>query len=75
MDMVECCYIQGIQKKPFTDILQSRCPWKFCKIHRRTPVLEPLFYKVAGLQRLHHKFISMIFTKLLGHPLIQLLIQ
>ena len=24
MDMVECCYIQGIQKQPFKDILQSR---------------------------------------------------
>ena len=26
------------------------CPWKFHKFHRKTPVLESLFKKVAGLQ-------------------------
>ena len=39
--------------------------WKFCKIHRKTPVLESCFNKVAGLNRLHHKRFSMIFAKLL----------
>ena len=28
----------------------QRCSWKFCKFHRKAPVLEPVFYKVASLQ-------------------------
>ena len=24
----------------FAEVLQNRCPWKFCKFHRKTPVLE-----------------------------------
>ena len=28
----------------------------FCKIHRKTSVLESLFNKIAGLKKMHHKF-------------------
>ena len=53
--MVELCYIKGVQKQPFADVLHNKCPWKFCKIHRETSVLESLNNKVADLKRLHHK--------------------
>ena len=66
--MVEPCYIKGVQKQPFADVLRNRCPSKFCKIHRTTPVLESLFNKVAGLTRPHHKCFSMIFEKRLRTP-------
>ena len=63
--MTEPCYIKGVQKHPFADVLQTRCSSKFCKIHRKAHVLVSLFNKVAGLKRLHRKYLSMIFTKLL----------
>ena len=31
IDMVESCYIKGVQKHPFAHALQNRCPGKFCK--------------------------------------------
>ena len=62
------CYIKGVQKQPFADILQNRRPGKFFKIHRKTLVLESIFNKVAGLKGLHHKGFSMIFAKLLTTP-------
>ena len=34
------CYIKGVQKQPFADILQNRCSSKFCKNRRKTPLLE-----------------------------------
>ena len=34
----------------FSDILQSRFSLKICKIHRKTPVFESLFHKVASLK-------------------------
>ena len=37
------------QKQLFSSVLQNRCSWKFCKFHRKTPVLESVFNKVAGL--------------------------
>ena len=37
------------QKQSFADVLQIRCSSKFRHIHRKTPVLESLFNKVAGL--------------------------
>ena len=40
-----------LQKQSFADILQSRCSKKFCKFDRKTPVLESLFNKVAGLKK------------------------
>ena len=54
--MVELGYIKGFQKQPFADVLQNSCPWTFCKFHRKAPVFESLFNRVAGLKRLHHKF-------------------
>ena len=41
------CYLQ---KHSFADLLQNRCSLKFRKLYKKTPVLEPLFYKVAGLK-------------------------
>ena len=38
------------QKHPFVDVLQNRCPKKFGKFHRKTPVLESPFNKVVDLQ-------------------------
>ena len=37
-------------KQSFTDVLQSRCFKKFCNIHWKKPVLEPLFNKAEGLR-------------------------
>ena len=39
-----------MQKKPFANVLQNRCSYKFCNIHWKALVLECLFNKVAGLQ-------------------------
>ena len=36
------------QKQPLTDSLQNRCSEKFCKFHRKIPVLESL--QALGLQ-------------------------
>ena len=38
------------QKQSFPDVLQTRYFWKFRKIHRKIPVLESLFDKVAGVK-------------------------
>ena len=54
-DMAELCYIKCVQKQLFPDVLQNRCPWKICKIHRKTSVLDSLYNKVESLKRLHHK--------------------
>ena len=32
------------------DVLQIKFSWKFCNIHLKTPVLESLFNKIAGLK-------------------------
>ena len=48
-DMVEAYYIKGVQEQSSNDVLRNRCSWRFCRIHRETPVLESLFNKVAGL--------------------------
>ena len=34
---------RGILKHPFTYVLQKKCSYEFCKIHKKTPVLEFLF--------------------------------
>ena len=51
--MVEPYYITGVQKELFADVLQNCCAWKFCKIHIKRPVLEPLFNKVAHMLSYH----------------------
>ena len=45
----------NVQKQPFADVLQNRCSGKFCKTHRKSPVLMSLFNKCAGIKRLHRK--------------------
>ena len=47
--MVEPYYIKGVQKQLFADVLHDRCSWKFCKIHKKTPMLESLFNKGAHM--------------------------
>ena len=49
---------------------KNRCSQNFCKLHRKTSVLVPLFNKVAGLKtckfiknRLQHRCFSVKFTK------------
>ena len=38
------------QKQPLEVFCNKRCSWKCWKFYRKTPVLEPLFDKVSGLQ-------------------------
>ena len=45
--MVVPHYIKGVQKQPFANVSQNRCFWKFSKIYRKSPMLEPRFNKVA----------------------------
>ena len=47
------------KKHLFADVLESGCSWKFCKIIRKTPVLESLFNRVANIRRAHHKCFPM----------------
>ena len=39
-----------LSKQPFVDVLWNRCSKKLRNIHRKTPALEFLFNKVAGLK-------------------------
>ena len=39
-----------IKKQLFSDILQNRCPKNFCKIHRKTPLMESVFNKAVDLK-------------------------
>ena len=41
---------QELQKQFFTDFHQNNCSLKFSNIYRKTPGLESLFNKVAGLE-------------------------
>ena len=68
----------SFQKQQFTDVIQNRCSYKFLKIHRKTPVLEYLFNKVAGPQacnfnpkRLQHRCFPVNFAKFLRAPFLQ----
>ena len=65
-------YIGTSQKQSFTNILQNRFSLKFGKFHRKTPVLDPLFNKVAGLKTrnlikktLQGRYFSVKFAKFL----------
>ena len=49
------------QKQPLELFCKKRCSYRFCKFHRKTPLLKSLFNRVPGLQacnfireRLHH---------------------
>ena len=70
--------LSNLWRKSFADALQNRCYEKFRKFHRKLPVLESLFNKVAGLQvcnvikkRLQQKCVLVKFTKLLRTPFLQ----
>ena len=39
-----------LQKHSFADVVQNRSSLECANIHRKTPVLDSLFNKVAGLQ-------------------------
>ena len=58
------------QKQSFAGVFQNRCSWKFHNIHKKKPVLEPLFNKVAGLKaynfikkKLQHRCFPVNITK------------
>ena len=40
----------NVQKQPPEALCKKMCSWKFHKIHRKTPVPEAFFNKVAGLR-------------------------
>ena len=40
----------NVQKQPSEAFCKKMCSWKFQKIHRKTPVPETFFDKVAGLK-------------------------
>ena len=42
----------GFQKQSFADDLLNSCSKKFHKSHKKAPVLEFLFNKIAGLKAL-----------------------
>ena len=51
-----------VEQQSFAYVLQNTCSWKFRKFHRKTPLLESVFKKVADPQacnfvkkRLHHR--------------------
>ena len=57
---------------------KKRCSKKFCTFHRKTPVMESLFNKVAGLKtcnfikkRLQHRFFPMKFAKSYRTPILK----
>ena len=43
-------YAMNVQKQPPEVFCRKMCSWKFHKIHRKTPVPEAFFNKVAGLR-------------------------
>ena len=45
-----------IQKQPFVDVLQNKCSYKFCNIHRKTPVLEQLYEKETPKQVFYYEY-------------------
>ena len=64
-------YIENIEES-FADVLQNKYSQKFRKFHRKTPVLEFLFNKVAGPKAcnfiknfFHHRYFPMKFAKFL----------
>ena len=65
-------------KQSFADVLQNKCSWKFCKLHRKTLKSESLFNKVPGLKacnfikkRLRHRCFPVKFAKCLQYLFLQ----
>ena len=55
--------ILSIKKEQlFANVLQNMCSLKFRSIHRKSPVLESLFNKVAGLQEEGKKDLTQMFS-------------
>ena len=56
-----------IQKQPFAHILQIRCSWNLCKIHRKIPLLESLVKRHHDLKfikkRIQHMYFPVNFEK------------
>ena len=42
-------FLEKIQKQPPEEFFKKMCPSKFCKLHKKTPVLETFFNKVAAI--------------------------
>ena len=66
------------QKRPPEVFFKKMCSWKFRKFHMKSPVLEPLFNNVAGLQAcnfiekmLQHWCFPMKFVKFLVTPILK----
>ena len=62
--------IMKIIKQSFADVFQNRCSWEFCKFHRKAPVLELLFNKVAALKACN--FIKNTSTQVLSYKICEL---
>ena len=53
--------LNKLEKQSFENVQQNRCSLEFCNIHRKTPVLESVFNKVA----LQHRCFLANITKFL----------
>ena len=69
---------QNAQKQSLADVLQNNYSEKFRKFYSKTPVLEPHFNKVAGLQvwsfikkRLQHRCFPVKFATFLRTPFLK----
>ena len=60
----------NVQKQPPEAFCKKMCSWKFHKIHRKTPVPETIFNKVAGLS-LWYRCFPMNFVKFLRTTFLQ----
>ena len=73
-----CVAARKIQKQPSEVFCKNRCSSKIHKIHRKTPVFQSLFNKVAGLQacnfikkRLQHSCFPAKFANFLRTPILK----
>ena len=55
------------RKYVFTDVLQNKCSWKFLKIHRKTPVPDPLDSSKDVFQRIWKNLLEHIFYRISLH--------
>ena len=69
----------NVQKQPPEASCKKMCFWKFYKIHRKTPVSETFFNKVAGLlpatylkKRLWYRCFTGNFVKFLRATFLQI---
>ena len=76
--VISCDYVNTHQKQPPEVFCKKRCSYKFCKIHRKTPVPEYLFNKVVYLgpatlikKRLWHRCFPVTFVKFLRTSILE----